>query len=120
MKKILFLLVGLVLFPIAGIADDTMVDKSTECVLQQRNVVFRKTQKLRSEDGREIYLYSSGKCELFDGGRLIVTCTYRLQDGDVRLLDEYGNTVYKGSYVMKRDKINLQSLTLGGVRYRAF
>ena len=50
------------------------------CISQ--NVVFRSTQRLKANDGRQIYLYSSGKCELWDGDRLVVTATYRLQNGE--------------------------------------
>ena len=49
------------------------------CISQ--NVVFRSTQRLKANDGRQIYLYSSGKCELWDGDRVVVTATYRLQYG---------------------------------------
>lgn len=88
---------------------------STENI--QQSVVFRTTQHLVSRDGREIYLYPSRKCELFDGDRLIATCTYRLQDGEVRLLDENGDTVYKGTYRLSNDRRNLSSLTLAGTTY---
>ena len=85
------------------------------CISQ--NVVFRSTQRLKANDGRQIYLYSSGKCELWDGDRLVVTATYRLQNGEVRLLDENGNTIYKGSYRLARDRRNISSLTLAGTTY---
>ena len=75
------------------------------------------TQRLKANDGRQIYLYSSGKCELWDGDRLVVTATYRLQNGEVRLLDENGNTIYKGSYRLARDRRNISSLTLAGTTY---
>ena len=81
------------------------------CISQ--NVVFR----FKANDGRQIYLYSSGKCELWDGDRLVVTATYRLQNGEVRLLDENGNTIYKGSYRLARDRRNISSLTLAGTTY---
>lgn len=58
-----------------------------------------------------------GKCELWDGDRLVVTATYRLQNGEVRLLDENGNTIYKGSYRLARDRRNISSLTLAGTTY---
>ena len=85
------------------------------CISQ--NVVFRSTQRLKANDGRQIYLYISGKCELWDGDRLVVTATYRLQNGEVRLLDENGNTIYKGSYRLARDRRNISSLTLAGTTY---
>ena len=75
------------------------------------------SQRLKANDGRQIYLYSSGKCELWDGDRLVVTATYRLQNGEVRLLDENGNTIYKGSYRLARDRRNISSLTLAGTTY---
>ena len=67
------------------------------CISQ--NVVFRSTQRLKANDGRQI------------------TATYRLQNGEVRLLDENGNTIYKGSYRLARDRRNISSLTLAGTTY---
>ncbi len=88
-----------------------------EMHIAQRKTVFRATQRLKARDGRQIYLYSSGKCELWDGDRLVVSTIYRLLDGEVRLLDENGNTVYKGSYILSRDRQNLSSLTISGTTY---
>lgn len=82
------------------------------------SVVFRSTQKLKSSDGRQIYFYSSRRCELYDGDRLVVATTYRLQNGEVHLLDEYGQTVYKGTYRMSSDGRNLSSVTIAGTTYR--
>ena len=99
----------------------TTNSKNTICTethaKDERVVVFRTTQYLKSKDGREIYLYPSRKCELFINGRLAVTCTYRLQDGELRLLDEYGDTVYKGSYILSRDRRTISSLKLGYTTY---
>lgn len=102
-------------------ADNTAVT-TNEFVVESaaQGVVFRSTQRLRSSDGRSIYLYSSGRCELFDGDRLMANCRYNVQNGEVRLLDENGNTVYKGSYTMKSDRINLSTITIRGTVYRAF
>lgn len=82
-----------------------------------QNVVFRSTQILTASDGRQIRLYRNGTCELRDGDRIEVTCRYRLQDGEVRLLDEYGNTVYAGSYKLRKDRRNIDILRLSGTTY---
>lgn len=95
----------------------TEVSPETTMEYSGQDVVFRTTQCLASKDGREIYLYPSKKCELFDGGRLIVACMYRIQNGEVRLLDENGDTVYKGSYRLANDRRNLLSLTIAGTTY---
>ena len=57
-------------------------------VASGQTVVFRSTQKLRSNDGREIYFYSNRKCEGYYKDRLDFSCEYRIQDDEVRLLDE--------------------------------
>lgn len=121
MKKLVIVIGTLFLLPVFCLADT--IDTNTEVAIESesgQNVVFRRNQRLRSNDGRSIYLYTNRTCELFDGDRLICTCTYRLQDGEVRLLDGNGNTVYKGSYQLKSDRQNLSSLTLSGTRYYAF
>lgn len=84
-----------------------------------QSVVFRSTQKLRSSDGRELFFYTSGKCDGFDGDRREFSCKYTLSDGEVRLLDEKGNTVYKGTYRMKSDGQNLSNVTIAGTTYWA-
>ena len=87
---------------------------------QDRSVVFRSTQRLRSSDGRSIYLYPNRKCELFDGDRLEVVCTYTIYGNEVRLLDEYGNTVYKGTFTYTSDRRNIGRLTMAGTTYTKF
>lgn len=87
--------------------------------LSDQSVVFRSTQKLSSNDGRELYFYTNGMCDGYYGDRREFSCKYRLQDGEVRLLDEDGNTVYKGSYRMKSDRRNLSTVTIAGTVYWA-
>lgn len=96
---------------------NSAVGINTSTMEYSQYVVFRTTQMLKSSDGREIYLYSNRTCELFDNGRLVVKCTYRLQNNEVRLLDENGDTVYKGSYRMSRDGRNLANITLAGTTF---
>lgn len=88
-----------------------------EMHIAQRKTVFRTTQRLKARDGRQIYLYSSGKCKLWDGDILVASTTYKLIDGEVMLLDEYGDIVCKGSYTLSRDRQNLASLTISGTTY---
>ena len=87
---------------------------------QDRSVVFRSTQRLRSNDGRSIYLYPSRKCELYDGDRLEVACTYTIYGNEVRLLDENGNTVYKATFTYTSDRRNINRLTMAGTTYFKF
>lgn len=84
-----------------------------------QNVRFRSTQKLRARDGREIYFYSSGKCEEYDGDRLQFSTTYTIIDNEVRLLDERGNTVYKGSLSWRVKGQSLYNVTIAGTTYFA-
>ena len=84
-----------------------------------QNVRFRSTQKLRARDGREIYFYSSGKCEGYDGDRLQFSTTYTIIDNEVRLLDERGNTVYKGSLSWRVKGQSLYNVTIAGTCYFA-
>ncbi len=88
-------------------------------VVNQQTVRFRSTQKLSSRDGREIYFYSSGKCEGFYNDRLEFSCKYTIIDRDIRLLDEDGNTVYKGTCTYKSDHQNLLNVTIAGTTYFA-
>ena len=111
--KLLILMIFSFMF-ISSPEHEAGLSTTDDMTYAEQVVVFRSTQHLISRDGREIYLYPSRKCELFDNGKLIVTCTYRLQDGEVRLLDENNDTVYKGTYRLASDRRNIVSLTLAG------
>ena len=93
---------------------------TVEMVALVQDVRFRSTQKLRSRDGREIYFYSNGRCEGYDGDRLQFSTTYSIYDDEVRLLDERGNTVYKGSITWRTRGQSLHSVTIAGTTYVAF
>ncbi len=84
----------------------------------QSNIVFRGTQKLRARDGAEIYFYQSGKCEMYQNDRLVISCTYDVDGNEVKLLDEYGNTVYKGRITYsQQDRTKVASVTIAGTTY---
>lgn len=85
----------------------------------QQTVRFRSTQRLSSRDGREIYFYSSGKCEGFYNDKLEFCCKYTIIEKEIRLLDEDGNTVYKGTCTFKSDRQNLLNVTIAGTTYFA-
>lgn len=115
MKEVLVAIFAL--FNFSYVPNIVSTNMSETMVLTDNYVVFRSTQKLESRDGRSIYLYTNRTCELFDGDRLIVKCTYQLLDNEVRLLDENGDTVYKGTYRLTADRRNVSSLTLAGTTY---
>lgn len=90
---------------------------SFSVLYSQSGIVFRTTQKLKSRDGGEIYFYSSGKCEMYENDRCVVRCTYDLGDKDVYLLDEGGNTIYKGSISWNKSHSGINSVTIAGTTY---
>lgn len=92
---------------------------SIELIVAEQNVRFRTTQKLRSKDGRELYFYSSGRCEGYDGDRLQFSTTYTIIDNEVRLLDEEGNTVYKGTLCWRVKGQSIYNVTIAGTTYFA-
>lgn len=114
-KKIIFVCIALIF----GVTLPMSAMQETDAITEiQQNVVFRSTQKLTANDGWQIYFYSNGTCEWYnENGRKMLTCRYRLSGGEVRLLDENGDTVYKGSYTLSRDRINLNSVSFAGNTY---
>jgi len=92
---------------------------ATEMSSASQNVVFRSTQKLSSSDGRELYFYSNGRCEGYDGDRLMFSTRYKIMGNEVRLLDERGNTVYKGTISWKVKGKTINSVSIAGTRYFA-
>lgn len=117
MKKFMMIIIGAVLCLNLSVASPFVYVSDMIFKIEGQDVVFRSLQKMRSNDGREIYFYSNRKCEMYNGDCLVVTTTYRLIDGEVFLLDENGNTVYKGSYRMSSDGYNLRSVTIAGTTY---
>lgn len=121
MKKIILMAISLVLLSSYAIADTMGVKnmETNEVASSGPVVVFRTTQKLTAEDGCQIYFYSNRVCKMYDSnGRLVVTCKYRLMDGEVFLTDGEGNEIYKGRYGMSRDGRNLSWVRFAGVYYR--
>lgn len=96
---------------------NTNTETTVTTNVQQRKVVFRTTQKLRASNGRELYLYTSGRAEWYgSNGKLLGEYTYTLIDGEIFLYRD-GEREGKGSYTMKRDRLNLASVKLNGVIY---
>lgn len=123
MKKFIIAICAMMFVPISSMAGSIMYDtnKDAESMIESNGVKFRSTQRLRSRDGYSIYLYTSGKCQMYAGDRLVAETTYDVYpNGEVRLYDENGRTLYKGSYRMKSDGQNLSSLTIQGTTYYAF
>ncbi|MBO4613412.1 MAG: hypothetical protein J5671_09650 [Bacteroidaceae bacterium] len=119
-KNIIFmvaLFVGAMLFSSFTKNDCNSTPSTTE-LESQSNLVFRGTQRFRSNDGRELYCYTNSKCEMYDGDRLVVTCTYTYSGDEIRLLDENGNTVYKGSVYWNNSHSKPISITIAGTTYR--
>lgn len=100
-----------------GTIDNNVTDPSISVTDSHSSIVFRSTQKLRARDGGEIYFYSNGKCEMYQNDRLVVSCTYTIGDNEVKLLDEYGNTVYKGRISWDKTKTKAMSVTIAGTTY---
>lgn len=117
----LFLITSLMVTSVTAVEAEVINDFCIESVAPQQKVRFRGTQKLRSSDGRQIYFYSNGICEGFDNDRREFSCQYTIYDRtEVRLLDENGNTVYKGTCTFKSDCQNLNSVRIAGTTYWAY
>ncbi len=112
MKKII--LIALMFLPMTSFILELNATPISVVASSGRSVVFRSTQKLRSNDGREIYLFSSRKCELWDEGRLVAECTYTIRDGELLLIAD-GKVLYKGRIYM--DGINCKKIVLSGTTY---
>ncbi len=117
-KTFVFIVCALLLMPTVSFAtQETITEKeaNVETDYQTGKVVFRQTQKLRSQDGREIYLFTNGKCELWNGDRKMTTCNYAILHNEIRI---YGGGVeYKGTIVLSSNKLTIASLTLQGTTY---
>lgn len=115
LKKLIFLLIFAV--GIAAISDTYPVSAATSSYTNdERGVRFRVNQRLKSVDGREIYLYTSGKVELYDNDRMIDECEYVINGNEIKLI-KYGRVLYKASFHYKSDRKTLQALQLAGTTY---
>lgn len=120
MKKLIIIVIALCSVSLCD-AEVIMASNTSYSIAEtQQSVVFRRTQRLRSNNGRSIYFYTNRKCEMYDGNRLVAEYTYTIQNGEVHLRDSDGITIHKGRYVMNRDRINLHSLSIAGTTYYAY
>lgn len=81
-------------------------------------LVFRGTQRVRANDGSEIYFYSNGNMQMYaKSGRLEAEGTYEW-DGknEIFIKDNYGRVIYKASCKVDQQK-QLVSITLSGQTY---
>ena len=126
MKKNIFFVVALSIvamlfssFTTYDLKNDCNATTSLAVFDDESSLVFRGTQKFRnSRDNVEIYCYTNGRCEWYDGDRRIVTCTYTYSDGEIRFLDENGDTIYKGSVSWNNTHSKPLSITINGTTYR--
>lgn len=100
--------------------ENTLQERTTKSNIaysdSNSNIIFRSTQKVRSNDGYEMYFYSNGNCEMYNNnGRRILTCTYTFRGDEMFLLDENGDTVYKGSCTIKNGQLTY--LNIAGQSY---
>ncbi len=119
MKKILLFSLFAIFACVASVAENPNCNAPVQTMSAQRSVVFRTTQKLRATDGsnREIYFYTNRVAKWYSGnGRLLAEYTYTLSGGEL-FLYRNGEEEGKGGYIMSRDRINLSSITLNGVKY---
>lgn len=81
------------------------------------NLLFRGTQKVRANDGAEIYLYSNGSVQMYNSnGRLVAECTYNWDGDNEIFFIADGKTLYKGRCTVNQQK-QLVSLTIAGDTY---
>lgn len=97
----------------------SMMPTKCELLATTQSVVFRSTQKLSAKDGREIYFYSNGRCEGYYCDRLEFSTKYKIQDNEIRLLDENGNTLYKGTVRWRERGKSLSVVSIAGTSYYA-
>lgn len=122
MKKlflVLFVVFSMNLF--AGIDNPS---NNKECVTidseSEMGAVFRSNQYLKSSDGREIQLLTSGVCKMYEDDRLVATCTYSYnpQEKYVHIYVD-GEELYKARVWMKKDGMNISHILLAGTYYRS-
>lgn len=115
------LLMGAMIFSSFTTNDNNISSNTTTSLTifdDESSLVFRGTKRFKSNDGRELYCHPNSKCEMFDGDRLVVTCTYTYSGDEIRLLDENDNTIYKGSIYWNNSHSKPISITIAGTTYR--
>ncbi len=85
------------------------------CSDSNSGIVFRGTQKVRSNEGAEIYLYSNGNVQMYNSNGMLVTEAIYEWDGgsEIFIKDFEGRILYKCSCRVNQQK-QLVSLTLSG------
>lgn len=81
-------------------------------------ILFRGTQKVRANDGAEIYLYSNGNVQMYNSnGRLVTEALYEWDGGsEIFIKDLDGRIIYKCRCTVDQQK-QLVNLTVAGETY---
>lgn len=84
----------------------------------QSSLVFRGTQKLKSNDGEELWLYQNSKCEWWVNDACIRTGTYTHDGKDVKIYFEGVEEPIKGSIYWNSSHSKPLSIRICGKDYR--
>lgn len=115
MKKLLTLfLAAIIMAPVCFAAP--VASQSTYSSENSQGVHFRVNQRLVSNDGRELYLYTSGRAELYENDRLVDECEYEVYGNEIRLI-KWGSVAYKASFAYQSDGKTISWLRLQGTEF---
>ena len=125
MKKMSIVLAAALMVGSAMLCSFTMPETNSATISSttevKSGIVFRHNQYLKERNGsRQLYLYTSGKCEMWDGDRLEVTCRYdyRAETKELLIQDNDGRTLYKGSVtISKKNGQDIANVTIAGTTY---
>lgn len=115
MKKLLTLFItAIFMAPVCVSAP--VATESTYSSDSSQGVHFRVNQRLSSRDGRELYLYTSGRAELYENDRMVDECEYEVYGNEIRLI-KYGRVAYKASFKYQSDRKTISWLKLQGTEF---
>lgn len=121
MKKVSIIVLATIISCSTLFYSFTLINNTSVNVEASKEVVFRKNQYLyeRGNEGNKIYLYSSGKCQMYEDDYLKVETTYDYypETKEVHILLENGRTFVTGRVTLKADRQNISYIDLRGTRY---
>ena len=115
MKKLLTLFIAAIFMAPVCFATP-VASESTYSSDSSQGVRFRVNQRLRSNDGRELYLYTNGRAELYENDRMGDECEYQVYGNEIRLI-KWGSVAYKASFEYQSDRKTISWLRLQGTEF---
>lgn len=86
--------------------------ESNTCSIQvnNRSVVFRRDQKLKTNDGWSVCLYTNRRLTMYAGNKLVLSGTYKLSGSNIQVYGKNGDLLEVLQYSRSRNGLDIEKI----------